>query len=393
MKTLKPKRIQIWLLLMLLLIGLTGAWTVRDADNTASSSEFFRLGHVRNLALASGSASVIAPCSNIIINEVDAVTGPPDNNEFIELFSSDPKQPCSPDGLVVVLYDGFTDKSYAAFDLDGFLTNASGFFMLRDTAVAPTPGTTDFVFSNPSDNLQNGADAVALYWDDASSFPNGTRVTTENLVDAIVYGTGQPDDSGLLNVLTPLQPQVNENGRGTAASDSNKRCPDGSGGALNTKTYIQATPTPGASNTLNDADCDGIDAPTDNCPFVYNPDQKDVLPPFGVGDACQTPIVLRDERNGHCVRIDLQTMIYCWKTPTGQWFTGPVDATFHTNAAKQAVVTNFKSAIADTNLFQAGVQKLRNWGSARLTSPRYSRRPAIFGITDLNLADSFCACP
>ena len=76
-------------------------------------------------------------------------------------------------GLTVVFYNGANDQSYAAFDLDGFSTNGAGYFTLGNALV---PGV-DITFA---DNLlQNGADAVALYFGDATSFPTGTAVTTE----------------------------------------------------------------------------------------------------------------------------------------------------------------------------------------------------------------------
>jgi endonuclease G len=96
--------------------------------------------------------------------------------------------------------------------------------------------------------LQNGADAVALYVGNATDFPNGTSVTTANLQDAVVYDTDDADDPGLLVLLNATQPQVNENGGGSGATQSSQRCPNGTGGARNTSTYLQGTPTPGAVN-------------------------------------------------------------------------------------------------------------------------------------------------
>ena len=83
-----------------------------------------------------------------------------------------------------------TTTSYAAFDLDGFVTNAQGYFTIGNPGV---PGV-DLIF-NPgaAGLLQNGADAVALFAGNAADFPNGTAVTTTNLQDAIVYDT---DDAG-----------------------------------------------------------------------------------------------------------------------------------------------------------------------------------------------------
>ena len=51
-----------------------------------------------------------------------------------------------------------------------------------------------------------------------------------------------------LTLLNADQPQVNENGSGAGDTDSNQRCPNGSGGARNTTTYLQFAPTVGAGN-------------------------------------------------------------------------------------------------------------------------------------------------
>jgi DNA/RNA endonuclease G (NUC1) len=183
--------------------------------------------------------------TNVIINEVDADTPGVDSAEFVEL--TDGGIGNTPlDGLVVVFYNGSNDQSYAAFDLDGFHTNANGYFTLGNPGVAGV----DLVFSpGASGLLQNGADAVALFAGNATDFPNGTAVTTTNLVDAVVYDTDDADDPGLLALLNPGQPQVNENGGGSGDTQSSQRCPDASGGPRNTSTYSQGTPTPGAANS------------------------------------------------------------------------------------------------------------------------------------------------
>ena len=173
--------------------------------------------------------------TSVIINEVDADTPGADAAEFVELFDGGAGN--TPlDGLVVVFFNGSSDLSYAAFDLDGFSTDANGYFTLGNAA------GSGLVFGG--NLLQNGADAVALYAGDASSFPANTPVTTANLQDAIVYGTDDPADPGLLALLNAGQPQANEND-----TQSSQRCPNGSGGARNTSTYAAGTPTPGAANS------------------------------------------------------------------------------------------------------------------------------------------------
>ena len=41
----------------------------------------------------------------------------------------------------------------------------------------------------------------ALYMADAANFPDGTAATDVGLVDAVVYGTSDADDTGLLAAL------------------------------------------------------------------------------------------------------------------------------------------------------------------------------------------------
>jgi len=178
----------------------------------------------------------------VMINEVDADTPSTDDQEFIELY--DGGAGYTPlHGLLVVLYNGNGDISYGAFDLDGYFTDANGYFLLGNSGVTPTP---NLIF--PSNTLQNGPDALALYIGNDTDFPDGTAVTATNTVDALVYDTDDSDDSGLLDVLTPGQPQINENGRGDKDNHSNQRIPNGSGGLLVTSTYDQSPPTPGEEN-------------------------------------------------------------------------------------------------------------------------------------------------
>jgi len=171
----------------------------------------------------------------LIINEVDADTQSSDVAEFIELYDGGIGN-MALDGFTVVLYNGNGDASYNAFDLDGYSTDENGYFVLGNVAVS----NVSLVFNN--NGLQNGADAVALYQDDAVNFPNGTAVTTTNLVDALVYDTNDSDDAGLLVLLNAGQPQINEDGLNDKDAHSLQRLPNGAGGARYTTSYSQASP-------------------------------------------------------------------------------------------------------------------------------------------------------
>ena len=184
-----------------------------------------------------------APPPGLLINEVDSDTPSYDELEFIELYDGGAGN-MALDGFVVVLFNGSDDKSYTpAFDLDGYTTDADGYFV-----IGTVEGADIYVDPGSYGWLQNGADAVALFSGDAADFPNDTPVTTDNLLDAVVYDTNDADDAGLLVLLNAGQPQVNEGGAGDPAIYSNQRCPNGGGGARNTDTYTQFLPTPRAAN-------------------------------------------------------------------------------------------------------------------------------------------------
>lgn len=192
-----------------------------------------------------------AAMGQLIINEIDADQSGTDSNEFIELYDGGTGNTAL-DGYVVVLFNGSDDASYDAIDLDGYSTDANGYFVIG-SATVPNVDLAYFT----TNGLQNGADAVALYADDAASFPMDTPVTTVNLIDAVVYDTGDPDDTGLLVLLNSGEPQVDENMNGAGVTESIGRCPNGAGGARNTTTYLARTPTPGDAN-----DCPSGPTPT-----------------------------------------------------------------------------------------------------------------------------------
>ncbi|WP_109098845.1 DUF5689 domain-containing protein [Aquimarina sp. AU58] len=178
---------------------------------------------------------------NLIINELDADTQGSDALEFVELYDGGAGN-TSLNGYVLVNYNGSNNTSYNAIDLDGFTTNAEGYFVIGNADVANVGLVV------PGNTFQNGADAVVLYFGDATSFPNGTAVTTENIIDAIVYDTDDADDVELLVLLNTDQPQVNENSNGNKDGESLQRSPNGQGGARNTTSYVAKAPTPGADN-------------------------------------------------------------------------------------------------------------------------------------------------
>jgi len=214
--------------------------------------------------------TTLATVPSILINEIDVDTPSIDTKEFVELYDGGIGNTAL-DGLVLVFYNGSNNQSYAAYDLDGYTTNAEGYFVVGNV------GVSNVSIVIPSNGLQNGADAVALYTGDATDFPNNSAVTTDNIVDAFVYDTNDGDDTDLLVMLNLGEVQINEAAAGNKDSHSSQRIPNGSGGAKNTSTYTQLIPTPGTQNggitvkptasiLINELDADT--AGTDTMEFV-----------------------------------------------------------------------------------------------------------------------------
>ncbi|MCG8812163.1 T9SS type B sorting domain-containing protein [Tenacibaculum finnmarkense] len=218
--------------------------------NTAYSFTVKAIDAATNSSLASNtvSATTLESTTNntpitIMINEIDVDQKGTDTNEFIELYDGGVGN-TSLDNHTIVLFNGGKDTSYKTIDLTGYKTTADGYFVIGNSTVANV-NLVEFA----KNGIQNGADAIALYHADASEFHNGTPITTNNLVDAIVYDTNDNDDAGLLTLLNAKQPQVNENAKDDKDRHSLQRIVNGSGGLRNTDTYTQARPTPGKENT------------------------------------------------------------------------------------------------------------------------------------------------
>jgi len=192
--------------------------------------------------------------AQLSINEIDADQTSTDTAEFIEILSSTPN--FALDGYVVVLYNGSDDQSYASYDLDGFTTNADGLFVIGNT------GVTGAGLTLPSNGLQNGADAVAIFQASDTDFPNDTAITTTNLIDVMVYGTNDSDDTGLLTGFGETT-QYND-----TATESLQLTDDQT-------SYVAGTPTPNALNNLSNPSL-SIDSPSDNNVFTPGTTSVDI---------------------------------------------------------------------------------------------------------------------
>lgn len=200
----------------------------------------------------------------VVINEVDADQEGTDNMEFIELLSDMPNQ--SLDGLVVVLFNGSDDASYEAIDLDGFTTDGDGFLIIGGDLV---PGVD--IALGETNVIQNGADAVAIFSGNADDFPEDTPVTTANLIDAVVYSTGDADDMELLDGLGQTTQYDEDANGGNADFESVQRRDDG--------TFCTAAITLRAANncpectlifSFNDGSCDSVTGGQDTVTFLVD---------------------------------------------------------------------------------------------------------------------------
>jgi hypothetical protein len=182
------------------------------------------------------------PCQRVLISEVDANQGDDDSMEFVELYDGGYGN-TSLNDMVLVLYDGKADTVYATYDLDGRTTNNNGFFIVGNAAVSGVD------LAIPNNTISDGPAAVALYKGSASNFPPGTPLTTKNLIDAMAYSMDDKADTGLLKLINPNQPWVNENAHGRMIAESCQRCNCTPCRERDTDRYIQEKPTPNCVNT------------------------------------------------------------------------------------------------------------------------------------------------
>ena len=175
--------------------------------------------------------------SQVVINEIDADTAGADTLEFLELKSATPS--FSLNGYVLVFFNatstGTGALSYLAIDLDGYSTDANGIFVIGNAAVTPSPS-----ISIPSNSIQNGPDAVAVFLGNASDFPINTTPTATNLVDAVAYANSNTVVATTLMSIFGLTQSQDEGANINVTIESIQRKNDG--------TYETKAPTPGMNN-------------------------------------------------------------------------------------------------------------------------------------------------
>lgn len=179
------------------------------------------------------------------INELDCDQTSTDTMEFVELSTGVPNVDLT--GYTLVFWNGSNNQLYqptfpdTAIDLNA-TADTNGLLLVGNAMVIPTPALI-----TPDNSLQNGADAVGVYQGTMADFPAMTPVTAAGLIDALVYGTSDPDATVLLSTLMLNPIQVDENVNASSTTDSIRRCADGlRDGSLFT---VGTPPTPGAANS------------------------------------------------------------------------------------------------------------------------------------------------
>lgn len=156
----------------------------------------------------------------LLISEVNPNTpGSAEDTEFVELYHTS-NSSVSLDGYWLVLYNGKNNLAYSILSLKGHYTDKNGYFLVGSAKMTPKP----HILLRPS-TIQNGADAVALYYRPAKQYLVNMPATEDSLVDAVVYVSQTREDaSGLLNVLTPGQQAIHEDAKFLVEDESLSRC-------------------------------------------------------------------------------------------------------------------------------------------------------------------------
>jgi hypothetical protein len=186
--------------------------------------------------------------SQVVINELDTDTPSTDDMEFVELKSDTPFY--SLNGYVLVFFNGSSStntgmgRSYYVRDLDGLTTDVNGLAVLGSSLVSPVP---DQLLAES--NIQNGADAVAIYRGSDTDWPDRTFATQTDLVSALIYDTDDADNAALMTLLG-INVQYNEDENNNKLTESIQRKADG--------TYETKAPTPHSLNNTTTPTYNGV---------------------------------------------------------------------------------------------------------------------------------------
>ena len=200
--------------------------------------------------------SVAAPDS-LSITELDAVTGDPDDREFVEV-TNEGDFPVQLADYALVFFDGADNLAYAQFNLEGELAPGAS-FVFGNPAVSEATQT----FGGAESDIADAEGAVALYRGQASSYPDGAAAgqNEDTRADVIVYdntgGDKRADASDLAGAFGVPEENV---ASGDDADNSLQSNGDG--------TYSPGSPNPGSGGVsaqdAADAGAFSLSAPAPN---------------------------------------------------------------------------------------------------------------------------------
>ncbi|PIK39123.1 hypothetical protein BSL78_24038 [Apostichopus japonicus] len=162
------------------------------------------------------------PMPEIVINEFNVIAFGYDLGEFFEISSLGvPSYPLN--NIIVVLYSR-QGKIYRTYEINGRRTDSNGLFLLGyDRMKFPAPDMSVFAYNG--NYIKNGPNGIALHRGTANDFPQRSRMTDDNLIDAVVYGVdADVVVQDLIDVLTPGKPQAFEVSSLSEADESINRC-------------------------------------------------------------------------------------------------------------------------------------------------------------------------
>ena len=178
----------------------------------------------------------------VLINEVDADQLDADMDEFVELRGP---SNTSLNGFVLTVVDGDNNVYDTTVDLTGATTDANGLALICFSLSSPSCTVT------VGGSIENGVEAVALYVGAASDYQSDDAVTTDGLVDAVVFSSGESRNgpfAATLNQLNQFDDDVDASIQrlypsfGPAGRSANR------GLLLPSSLFYKGPPSPGAAN-------------------------------------------------------------------------------------------------------------------------------------------------
>jgi len=186
---------------------------------------------------------------DIVINEVYPQQAGNDNMEFIELYDGGVGN--TPlDGYALVFYFSNGERSGNFISLDGYQTNANGYFVVGDSGVLNVGYVPGFGVNSDIGDINTG---LALHAGDRGPDNSYSMIGSSNVVDAIYFGTDENEDTWPLRLMNCEEHKfrnITNNLHGGRSPNlySIQRSPNGYGGARNSSSFMGYFPTPGEPN-------------------------------------------------------------------------------------------------------------------------------------------------